>query len=83
MKTTDRVMGKIAIPVIMVAGLLLIAAMISSARGTSKENNAYIRVINCIVSHNVGGRTQEDIKRCYMTVENDLQIDLKRYDSSN
>lgn len=83
MKTTDRVMSKIALPVIAVAAALLVLGIIIDSKGTTNENNAYIRVINCIVSHNASDRTQEDIENCYVTVERDLDIRLQRYDSSD
>lgn len=83
MKTADRVMSKIAIPVIAAAAVLLVIALALDTRGTSNQNNAYIRVINCIVSYNASTRTQEQIEQCYTTVERDLNIRLQRYDSSN
>ena len=81
-RAIDRVMPKIAIPIIAVAGLLIIVLMIDSTRGTNQENNAYIRVINCIVSHNASTRTQDDIENCYIEVERDLNTRLQRYDAS-
>lgn len=82
-KALDKVMPTIALPVIVAAGLLLVILLIASTRGTSEQNNAYIRVINCIVSYNASERTQDDIENCYVTVERDLDVRLQRYDSSN
>lgn len=79
----DKIMSKIAIPIIVFAGLLLVFMILARAQGTNDQNNAYIRVINCIVSHNVNGRTREDIENCYIQVEKDLNTSLQRYDSSN
>lgn len=82
-KTLDKVMSKVAIPIIISAGVLLVILMLASSKGTSEQNNAYIRVINCIVSYNAVDRTQDDIETCYQTVERDLNVKLQRYDSSN
>lgn len=82
-RALDKVMPQIALPVIAAAGILLIVLMIASAKGTNEQNNAYIRVINCIVSHNASTRTQDDIEACYVTVERDLNVRLQRYDGTN
>lgn len=82
MKITDRVLNKIALPLITVAGLLMILAFVVSAKEKNTENNAYIRVINCIVSYPATSRTQQNIEQCYQIVEHQLNIKLQRYDSS-
>ena len=82
-KALDKVMPKIALPIIVAAGVLILVLMLASSKGTGEQNNAYIRVINCIVSHNASERTQQDIENCYVTVERDLNIRLQRYDGSN
>lgn len=82
-KVLDKVMPKIALPIIAVAGVLLVTTLLLSSKGTSEQNNAYIRVINCIVSYNASERTQVDIENCYLTVEHDLNVKLERYDNSN
>lgn len=79
-RTADKIIPKIALPVIFFAGMLMFAAIMVDTRGTSEQNNAYIRVINCIVSHNASRRTQEDIESCYVAVERDLDTKLQRYD---
>ena len=79
----DKIIPKIALPIIVIAALLLVFWSVNEGRRTSEENNAYIRVINCIVSHNASVRTQENIEGCYVNVEKDLDIHLKRYDSSD
>lgn len=81
--TLNKIIPKIAIPVMIVAALLIVFVVVDGGRKTSEENNAYIRVINCIVSHNASDRTQADIEGCYLTVERDLDIHLQRYDSSD
>ncbi len=81
-KAIDKIIPKIALPVIAIAAVLLIVIMLQSSKDTGEQNNAYIRVINCIVSYNASTRTQEDIERCYVTVERDLNVKLQRYDSS-
>lgn len=81
-QTADKIIPRIAVPLIITAAVLLIVFMISDSRNTSTQNNAYIRVINCIVSYNATERRQEDIESCYRTVEYDLDIKLQRYDSS-
>lgn len=78
----DKIIPKIALPVIVAAALLVVFVAVDESRRTSEENNAYIRVINCIVSQNAKDRAQSDIEQCYATVENDLGIELTRYDSS-
>lgn len=82
-KTVNKIFPTIALPIIAVAGVLLIVLMLADTRGKNNENNAYIRVINCIVSYNASDRTQEQIENCYVTVEHDLNIKLQRYDSSD
>ncbi len=83
MKTTDRVMAKVGLPLIAAAGFLLVIAFVLSIKTTNKENNAYIRVINCIISENAVSRTQSDIEACYSSVEGQLHVKLQRYDNSN
>lgn len=83
MVTVDKIIGKLAIPIIAIAGVLLIIIITLSSQGTDNENNAYIRVINCVVSIPATTRTQSDIESCYLTVENDLNVDLRRYDGSS
>lgn len=82
MKAVDKVIGKVALPIIAVAGFLLIIAVVFSSQGTNNENNAYIRVINCILSKNAATRQQEDIESCYQTVEKESHISLQRYDGN-
>lgn len=82
MKVADRVISKIAMPVIIAAGILLIAWIVLDAKGTTTETNGYIRVINCVISVPAGTRTQGDIETCYIKVEKELNIKLQRYDSS-
>lgn len=79
----DRVIPKIAIPVIILAAVLLVSTTVSSSKQTGEENNAYIRVINCIVSiHSTGDGDplDKDVDLCYTSVEADVGIKLKRYD---
>ncbi len=83
MKTTDRIMNKVALPIIVVAGLLVVVALVLDTRGATTENNGYIRVINCVISIPATVRTQKDIEKCYETVESDLGIKLQRYDTSS
>lgn len=80
MSRTDRVMTAFALPLLVVSGMVLIGMLIVGARNVTDDNNAYIRVINCIVSHNASERTQEDIESCYDTVERDTGIKLQRFD---
>lgn len=82
MSKTDTVIQKVALPLIALAAVLLIVLYIGSVKDTSKENNAYIRVINCIISIPATTRDQNDIEHCYSTVEHDLGVKLQRYDSS-
>lgn len=82
MDKLDKIIEKIALPVICLAAVVLIVSLIVSSKGTSEENNAYVRVINCIVSYPTDTRTQDDIEKCYVTVEKDLNVKLQRYDNS-
>jgi len=83
MITLDKVMPKVALPIIIFAAILLVVLMLASTNGTNEQNNAYIRVINCIVSYNASERSQDDIEKCCLTVESDLNVELQRYDNSN
>lgn len=83
MKNFDKIFAKIALPVLVAAGILIIITIALSTEDTSKENNGYIRVINCVVSIPATVRTQTDIEKCYSTVEKDLGIRLQRYDTSS
>ena len=78
----DKFFQKLAIPVILAAGVLVFYFMISSDINTGEENNAYVRVINCIISINAVDRKQGDIENCYIAVEKDLNVKLKQYDNS-
>jgi hypothetical protein len=82
MKNLEKIVEKIALPVIGLAAVVLIVTLISSSKDTSEENNAYVRVINCIVSYPANTRTINDIELCYTMVERDLNIEIQRYDSS-
>ena len=82
MTKVDKIMSKVALPIIALAGLLLVTFIVIDARGTTTENNGYIRVINCVISIPATVRTQDDIETCYNKVEKELGIKLQRYDSS-
>lgn len=82
-KIMDKVIPKIAMPIIILAAILLVFTIVSSSKQTGEENNAYIRAINCIVSirsTSDGEPLNKDIDLCYATVEADMGIKLKRYD---
>jgi Skp family chaperone for outer membrane proteins len=83
MKTADRVISKIALPVMGLAAVMLILVFILSTRGQSKENNGYIRVINCIISIPATERNQGDIETCYQRVESEVGLKLQRYDATD
>lgn len=82
MKTTDKIIAKIALPVIGLAAGLLIFTFVASSKSTTEQNNAYIRVINCIVYYKPSTRTEADIEHCYKLVEGQTHVKLQRYDSS-
>lgn len=69
--------------VIIFIGLGALFIFSSHSRDVNAENNAYIRVIDCIISKNAVNRSQEDIETCYQSVERDTQVHLKRYDIFN
>ena len=82
-RVMDKVIPRIALPIIILAAVLLVFNIISSSKQTGEENNAYIRVINCIVvAHAVDDNQSinKDVDLCYATVEADMHVDLKRYD---
>jgi hypothetical protein len=83
MKSIEKIYSKIALPIIGVAGILLILVFVLATKGQSKENNGYIRVINCIISIPATTRAQEDIETCYSTVEKQVGVKLQRYDTSD
>lgn len=66
--------------VVAIVGIGAAITLILTSKSVTKENNAYMRVINCIISKNAVGRTQGQIEECYIRVEKDLNIELKRYD---
>ena len=81
-KLADRVFPRIAPLILSAAAFLLVFFFVVQIKDTSKQNNGYIRVINCVISTPAKIRTQEDIEHCYKTVESDLGIKLQRYDTS-
>lgn len=83
MKTIDKMFAKFALPIIIIAAALLIITITLTIQDTSKDNNGYIRVINCVISTPADARTQIEIENCYSTVETDLGIKLQRYDTSS
>lgn len=83
MGMTDRVMSKVALPIIVLAAILLVTVLILSTKTQTSQNNGYIRVINCIISIPATERTQGDIESCYVQVEKQVGIKLQRYDTSS
>lgn len=83
MKTLDKVMAKIGIPIIIVAAAFFMILSVESSRDISRENNGYVRVIDCVISTPGTVRTKEDIENCYKKVEKELGIKLQRYDTSS
>ncbi len=83
MKKVDKVINKIALPILAIAAMLLILVFVLGIKSKNEENNGYIRVINCIISIPATTRTQGDIESCYQTVENQTGVKLQRYDTSN
>lgn len=78
-KWYEKFISKIAPFVIFFAGIIIILLVVTDIRGTSRQNNGYVRVINCIVEVPATVRTEDDIDHCYEVVEKDLGITLKRY----
>jgi len=79
-KFVEKLFLQLAPFIIVLAGVMIILVIIADSRGTTKQNNAYVRVINCIVSKNANTRTQDDIEQCYQIVERESNIKLQRYD---
>jgi hypothetical protein len=52
----------------------------TNAKEVSRENNAYIRGVACILSINAAGRSQNDIERCWRAVQKETGIPVRRYD---
>lgn len=82
MRNVDKFVGKVALPIIAIIGILLVAIFFIAIKGSTQENNGYIRVINCVISIPAKTRTQDDIEQCYRTVEKDIGVKLQRYDTS-
>lgn len=77
----EVIISRLAPYVILSAGVLLIFLVLFEGRTTNRQNNGYVRVINCIISVPATVRTQEDIDHCYEVVETDLHIKLQRYNN--
>ena len=82
MRRLDSVMSRIALPTIALAGVVLISFFVISIGDATRDNNAYIRVTNCIISSPSESRTQTSIESCYQNVEKSLELKLERYDTS-
>jgi hypothetical protein len=67
---------------IIAAGFFLTYVLIfnTNAKEVSRENNAYIRGVACILSINAAGRSQNDIERCWRAVQKETGIPVRRYD---
>ncbi len=66
-----------------VAAFIIVFVSVSNVQKINNESNAYIRVINCIVSYTATTRKQSDIERCYVSVEKQMNVKLQRYDNSH
>jgi len=63
---------------IVVGGIIVIAAIANTGRNSSNYNLALNRVQLCILSVPANERTTDDIKQCYVQVEEETGIDLVR-----
>lgn len=79
----DKIIPKIAIPLIVFAGMLVITLTVNEQTEVGNNTNAYIRVIECIVSQDTTTHNQADVENCYTTVEKNFNIKLQRYYESN
>lgn len=66
--------------VVIAFGMVVLFMAASKNSSDAKENTAYVRVINCIISKNANQRTQTDIEKCYSVIERDFGLKLVRYD---
>jgi hypothetical protein len=65
---------------VIICGLFIIYSAVVKNRHVGKENTAYVRVLNCIISKNAVGRTQKDIEHCYQVIQGEFHVPLTRYD---
>lgn len=79
---TVNVMVAVAFSIILFS-LAAIYVRITTNHSTGLQNNAYIRVTNCILSTPPATRGKVEIDSCYTTVEHDLNIKLQRYNNTD
>lgn len=83
MNRIERMLSKIALPIIGVA-LVLLVIMLVRLNQTSRsveETSAYTRVSNCIVAKVAEPPTvQDEVEQCYVQVEKDTGVTLQRFD---
>ena len=58
-------------------GAIYSATLVNRER--TEQNEAYVRVTNCILSTPPAQRGQNDINHCYEKVEKDFGVKLQRY----
>lgn len=84
MNSVEELFIKLAPWLIVVAAILLVVtiARIDNTSEAVKETSAYTRVSNCIVAKSAYLPIKErDIETCYVQVEQDTDIPLKRFDN--
>jgi hypothetical protein len=65
---------------IILFGMGILYATTLKNRSIGRNNTAYVRVQNCILSIPATSRTEENIDHCYSVIEREFQTKLTRYD---
>jgi hypothetical protein len=65
---------------VIIIGLAVLYRTTLDNRAIGRTNTAYVRVLDCIISKNAVGRSQEDIEHCYDVIEREFNTNLTRYD---
>lgn len=63
---------------IVIGGIIVIAAIATNGRDTSRYNLALNRVQLCILSVPASERTMKDIEHCYQSISDEMKIHLVR-----
>ena len=80
----EKIMQKLALILIMIAGILAVFFILTSltrTQGVSKDNNVYVRYIACALSVDPEERRREIIKDCWDHVTEEADREVHRYDN--
>jgi hypothetical protein len=79
MFSRNHFISTVAVPALIITGTFLVLSFVLLLKQIENTNNAYIQLVGCIISYNPSVRTNEDVDRCYATVENASGVKLQRY----